>query len=132
MLDSHVAAALSAAAGHPALPDTGRGGAELADPLEDPAPIVRVTAVVNGISPQDGARWARVLADPSPQVRKAAATHGHGTPSFVWEGLAADADPGVRAAVTGSRCAPADTSNYGTCARVWRVAETPEDRRSAL
>jgi hypothetical protein len=109
VLDSHISAALSAAHGHPITPDPETmAGAEQTDPLDDPAPAVRVTAVVNGIYRQDGTRWARVLADPSAQVRKAAATHGHLTPQFVWTALAADPDPAVRKAVASSRWAPAE------------------------
>lgn len=107
VLDSHIFAALSAADGRPVPADPTASGVELTDPLDDPAPSVRVTAIAGGIPEQDGARWARVLADPSPQVRKAAATRGFSTPSFVWAGLAADPDPAVRAAVAHSRWAPA-------------------------
>jgi len=106
VLESHVVAALSAADGHPVAPDPDTTGIEHADPLDDPAPAVRVTAVVGGIHQQDGARWARVLSDPSPQVRKAAATHGYLTPAFVWTGLTNDPDPAVRKAVASSRWAP--------------------------
>ncbi len=106
VLNTHIHDVFAAAHGHPATPDSVAPRLGLADPLDDPAPSVRVTAVVNGIHQRDGARWARVLADPSPQVRKVAATHGHLAPSFVWDGLAADPDPGVRAAVAGSRWAP--------------------------
>ncbi len=109
VLDSHVSAALSAAHGHPITPDPETTtGAEQTDPLDDPAPAVRVTAVVNGINRQDGTRWARVLADPSTQVRKAAATHGYCTPQFVWTALATDPDPAVRKAVAASRWTPAE------------------------
>jgi hypothetical protein len=108
VLDSHVLAALEAADGHPVAADPAAGGVELADPLDDPAPSVRVTAVAAGIPHYDGARWARILADPSPQVRKAAATHGFLTPSFVWTALAADPDPAVRTAVASSRWAPTE------------------------
>ncbi|MGP4027163.1 hypothetical protein [Actinomadura sp. 3N407] len=108
VLDSHIFAALSAADGQPVPVDAAASGMEMADPLDDPAPSVRMTAITNGISEQDGARWARVLADPSPQVRKAAATRGYFTPSFVWAALAKDPDPAVRAAVAHSRWAPAE------------------------
>ncbi|MFI7643402.1 hypothetical protein [Nonomuraea sp. NPDC049400] len=108
VLDSHILAALSAADGRPVPADPAASGVELADPLDDPSPSVRVTAIAGGIPEQDGARWARVLADPSPQVRKAAATRGYFTPSFVWTGLAEDPDPAVRAAVAHSRWAPAE------------------------
>ncbi|MEU7837682.1 hypothetical protein [Nonomuraea sp. NPDC049129] len=108
VLDSHIFAALSAADGRPVPADPAASGVELADPLDDPVPSVRVTAITGGIPEQDGARWARVLADPSPQVRKAAATRGYFTPSFVWAGLAEDPDPAVRAAVAHSRWAPAE------------------------
>jgi hypothetical protein len=105
--DSHIEAAFAAAYGNPVTvdPDTMLAPA---DPLDDAAPAVRVTAVANGIHRQDGARWARVLADPSAQVRKAAATHGWGTPRFVWTALASDRDPVVRKAVAASRWAPTE------------------------
>jgi hypothetical protein len=105
--DSHIEAAFAAAHGHPVTvdPDTMLAPA---DPLDDDAPAVRATAVANGIHRHDGTRWARVLADPSTQVRKAAATHGWGTPRFVWTALASDPDPGVRKAVAASRWAPAE------------------------
>jgi hypothetical protein len=108
VLDSHVVAALSAADGRPAPAPAHPAGVEQADPLDDPAPAVRVTAIRGGIHQHDGARWARVLADPSPQVRKAAATHGYFTPSFVWTALAGDPEPSVRKAVASSRWAPAE------------------------
>jgi hypothetical protein len=103
--DSHIEAAFAAAYGHPVTADPETMLAP-ADPLDDDAPAVRATAVVNGIHRHDGARWARVLADPSAQVRKAAATHGWGTPRFVWTALASDPDPSVRKAVATSRWAP--------------------------
>jgi hypothetical protein len=106
VFDSVVLAALSAADGRPA--SVAAAAAEPADPLDDPAPSVRVTAIVGGIHQQDGVRWARVLADPSAQVRKAAATHGYFTPSFVWTALAQDAEPSVRKAVASSRWAPTE------------------------
>jgi hypothetical protein len=81
--DSHIEAAFAAAHGHPVTVDPETTLAP-ADPLDDEAPAVRATAVANGIHRQDGTRWARVLADPSAQIRKAAATHGWGTPRFVW------------------------------------------------
>lgn len=108
VLDSHIVAALSAADGRPAPTPAHPAGVEQADPLDDPAPAVRATAIRSGIHQHDGARWARVLEDPSPQVRKAAATHGYFTPSFVWTALAADPDPSVRKAVASSRWAPAE------------------------
>ncbi|MFG1858929.1 hypothetical protein ACGFJT_44340 [Actinomadura geliboluensis] len=108
VLDSHILAVLSAADGRLVPADASASGVEMADPLDDPAPSVRVTAIADGIAEQDGARWARVLADPSPQVRKAAATRGFFTPSFVWAALAEDKDPAVRAAVAHSRWAPVE------------------------
>ncbi|MET9265229.1 hypothetical protein [Amycolatopsis sp. NPDC004079] len=110
VFDSVVLAALSAADGRPVPASAAAKAAEagVSDPLDDPAPSVRVTAIVGGIHQQDGTRWARVLADPSPQVRKAAATHGYFTPSFVWTALAHDTDPSVRKAVASSRWAPTE------------------------
>lgn len=73
------------------------------DPLDDPDPRVRATAVRAGIFARDQARWRRVLADPSHVVRAAAATHGYATPPQVWKQLAADPDHRVRLAVARSR-----------------------------
>lgn len=76
------------------------------DPLDDPAPRVRATAIP-ALTALDLARWERVAADPSAVVRAAAATNGWAAPPQVWEALARDSDPKVRTAVVRSRFAPA-------------------------
>ncbi|MEU8308972.1 hypothetical protein AB0C84_35960 [Actinomadura sp. NPDC048955] len=128
VLHSHIVAALSAADGRPVPADAAASEMERADPLDDPAPSVRVTAIANGIAEQDGARWARVLADPSPQVRKAAATRGYSTPHFVWAALAKDPDPAVRAAVAHSRWAPTEQQRRLLSDADPKVAATAEAR----
>jgi hypothetical protein len=50
-----------------------------ADPLDDPSPRVRATAV-RGLSKADTLGWTRVAQDESPVVRAAAATSGWWTP----------------------------------------------------
>lgn len=72
------------------------------DPLDDPAPRVRATAIP-ALTANDLARWERVATDPSPVVRSAAATNGWAAPARVWEALARDSDPKVRTAVVRSR-----------------------------
>lgn len=103
----HIETALAATYGEP-IPAGQEPPLDVDDPLDDPAPTVRVTAVAGGIHRHDGARWARVLADPSAQVRKAAATNGWSTPRFVWTALANDPNAAVRKAVAASRWAPAE------------------------
>jgi hypothetical protein len=81
----------------------GWSGLVAPDPLDDPEPRVRATAIRAGIFARDDARWRRVLADPSPVVRAAAATHGYAAPPHVWKQLASDTDRRVRLAVARSR-----------------------------
>jgi hypothetical protein len=76
-----------------------------ADPLDDPAPRVRATAV-RGLCQADTLGWKRVAQDASPVVRAAAATSGWWTPEFVWKQLARDPDLKVRTAVVRSRWVP--------------------------
>jgi hypothetical protein len=77
-----------------------------ADPLYDPSPRVRATAV-RSLSQADILGWTRVTQDTSPIVRAAAATSGWWTPEFVWKQLAHDPDLKVRTAVVRSRWTPA-------------------------
>lgn len=79
-------------------------GLQVADPLEDPAPRVRATAV-RATTLGDDRRWARIAADPSPLVRGSAATWGF-IPPWLWPALADDADWRVRARVARARRAP--------------------------
>jgi hypothetical protein len=72
------------------------------DPLEDPMPRVRATAV-RSIIRSDEDRWHRVLDDPSHVVRGAAATHGWAVPGSIWTRLVADEDRRVRLKVARSR-----------------------------
>jgi hypothetical protein len=72
------------------------------DPLDDPVPRVRATAV-RSITRDDLDRWDRVIDDPSHVVRGAAATHGWGAPDTIWARLADDDDRRVRLKVARSR-----------------------------
>lgn len=77
-------------------------GLVVGDPLDDPDPRVRATAVRSGVL-RDPDRWQRVVTDPSHVVRGAAATHGYLTPRPVWDRLADDTDRRVRLKVVRSR-----------------------------
>lgn len=76
-----------------------------ADPLDDPSPQVRATAV-RSLSKADTLGWTRVAQDTSPLVRAVAATSGWWTPEFVWKQLARDPELKVRTAVARSRWVP--------------------------
>jgi hypothetical protein len=75
------------------------------DPLDDPSPRVRATAI-RGLPKADTLGWTRVAQDTSPIVRAAAATSGWWAPEFVWKQLARDPELKVRTAVARSRWVP--------------------------
>lgn len=76
-----------------------------ADPIDDPSPHVRATAVLT-TTRADIDRWTRLTEDPSVLVRTAVIRNGYLAPMQIWQRLASDPDPRVRRGVASSRWAP--------------------------